>query len=98
RSKRDWSSDVCSSDLAILFSSKPSTPVKQRISQLGNPLWWGKIDFQSRLDREKLLLLPVLLLCLPGQTPGVGQHELDAVFLVDEIGRASCREGECIFA
>ena len=72
----DWSSDVCSSDLARKSALSELSP-KGRISlQAGEVFWEGCLSDLSAAG-QRWILLPTLL--------------ANDVFL-DEIGRASCRE------
>src|SRR5690625_8052426 len=75
---RDWSSDVCSSDLTGMYEvdgeyeithDKKGNEVRTKISNLGDDVG---IDFNHHLDGDR-----------KGQTE-----------IVNKIGRASCRERE----
>src|SRR5207253_8080541 len=74
---RDWSSDVCSSDLSFRFVDRPATMITPlRLDR--NQTRLGNFSFQgiARLKR--------------GAT--IDQATADAVRLIPKIGRASCRE------
>src|SRR5699024_11669188 len=82
RSKRDWSSDVCSSDLAILVDEKQTGwSTSDRSAHLAaanietRPIW--KPMHLQPVHSEKL-----------ARTLGVGE----SLFNRGQIGRASCRE------
>src|SRR5207249_8760979 len=85
RSKRDWSSDVCSSDLDrdSFFAQTLEQPEQQ------GGLFFGKgssrlvQDKNARLEGNDFGDVDKLLLC-QGQQTNAGAHV--------EIGRASCRE------
>src|SRR5207247_6543619 len=89
RSTRDWSSDVCSSDL----SGERIAPLRaQLIGNIFIPA--GK---RNRLESDRLNLVDVLRRELDDLTDGIvvdavddRHHQRD--FDADEIGRASCRE------
>src|SRR5207249_7590144 len=84
RSKRDWSSDVCSSDLGSLFGLQESNPVGTDVAYQGpssnygtssDPMIGGKIGGVNVFGGGLALYAP-------------GRKLVGAV----EIGRASCRE------
>src|SRR5207247_3359619 len=84
RSTRDWSSDVCSSDLKL----PAPQPAMER--QIQNAVDAGDGDYEIRLLRQKMALEPDNLevrLALAKRYESVGSPELAL-----EIGRASCRE------
>src|SRR5207249_8854502 len=84
RSKRDWSSDVCSSDLpseiVVLFNQAPHPQGLYSAVDTG-------MTFFS-LPSFILKFLPPSL-AKPGTGAGAGGGRLN---VYDEIGRASCRE------
>src|SRR5699024_11666407 len=89
RSKRDWSSDVCSSDLEALalFVIVILQAVLKRLE--GFPLGTVELFRDLHLDDHILVAAaaPVEVLdALPAQT------ELGAALRPFQIGRASCRE------
>src|SRR5699024_11439454 len=81
RSKRDWSSDVCSSDLDLItftlyiFDQNPDIRRKWQ-----ERLEYIMIDEFQDIDGLQYRLMKVLC----------GHHR--NLFVVGEIGRASCRE------
>src|SRR5207302_3761330 len=80
RFSRDWSSDVCSSDLArreSMTSVPDSSPQRTRRPP----------DRQSRDRRSAILLLCVLGVIHGGELAGAQEPSAP-----QEIGRASCRE------
>src|SRR3546814_4673838 len=78
----DWSSDVCSSDLALLDSPERALPVPQPL-QLG--LHAGADRIVGNVDRAE-----------PRGDPFVQRIVVEAEQGdVTEIGRASCRERVC---
>src|SRR5699024_11962465 len=86
RSKRDWSSDVCSSDLQTyeggisrLYMFDPLTEEKEWVANLPD----GVIDSLSWLNQDQL----IFTLKTPTK-PG----DVWCLTLSTEIGRASCRE------
>src|SRR5699024_12105051 len=93
RSKRDWSSDVCSSDL---------TRALERVGMVSgddrglNEIVVAELDIADRVDevpaREEVRDLPVSG-AVVGEVGGhgfIGDVEVDAV---QKVGRASGREG-----
>src|SRR5207249_6893754 len=96
RSKRDWSSDVCSSDLGAIRSSDdgktwspPGAPEDAAAEHVfktsGRHRWW--MLWITRLTRTPGI-------GESGNAFGVGINEIQP----SEIGRASCREGGWIWA
>src|SRR5699024_11987395 len=87
RSKRDWSSDVCSSDLPLIAA----------LIEADAPLG---ISDQFELRRLQLKVLHIKPLVhtarveekLMGGDSEEGASQLPDSRLVEEIGRASCRE------
>src|SRR5699024_11457109 len=91
RSKRDWSSDVCSSDLGR--SNENILAMARHVAELGVPLWIrhvlvpGLTDDEDGLRRTDAFIasLPTVqrVEVLPYHTLGLFKWQ---------IGRASCRE------
>src|SRR5699024_11922291 len=92
RSKRDWSSDVCSSDLKIFpHKSVTKKPAEVRMgSGKGAPEYWvavvkpGRVMFEiDGVSEEKAR-----------EAMRLASHKLPVKckFAIKEIGRASCRE------
>src|SRR5688500_4838323 len=89
RLQGDWSSDVCSSDLAVQLADRRRDQVKKFSGGM-----------QRRLNLVAALLhRPKLLLC-DEPTVGIDPQSRNAIFDFleklnrEEIGRASCRERE----
>src|SRR5699024_12020148 len=95
-SKRDWSSDVCSSDLGIgwlgvhLMDSGVAFSVSSMLSSIG-------------IVSRKVLVPLSFVICLAGEPTGSLMAALQKLHLPKaagigtavEIGRASCRERRC---
>src|SRR5690606_39902168 len=85
RFSRDWSSDVCSSDLA-------RNPAPMNIQEIRHPLIRHKLGLMRRNDistknfRELAQEIAALLTYEATKDMPVESH------VIDEIGRASCRE------
>src|SRR5699024_12724750 len=103
-SKRDWSSDVCSSDLHWLHYIFPQRPSPYTNLQNGvfpfcslqlpivRSLYSQLLlPFRQGLNRSDSLLLPMQQLNLPPLVINYYEHESQF-----QIGRASCRERESI--
>src|SRR5699024_11820270 len=91
RSKRDWSSDVCSSDLRGDLQVQSLLPPQL----IGGGLILATIGVEQHEFSPTLHDNPALFLVLPGDV--VHSHEL--IFLEEEeheIGRASCRDSKWI--
>src|SRR5206468_6856781 len=86
RSDRDWSSDVCSSDLAMKAPVNPRAMRRAFINGLFTELRvvWPVIS--------ALLLAMVVLGLVIGLLEGWSVSESLYFAFVSEIGRASCRE------
>src|SRR5699024_11696412 len=87
RSKRDWSSDVCSSDLENRQPQSSAWPQQSHYQPPALAPSSGQGPLQYLLDAEnghlpKQTLFPLL--------PVPYQHHF--LFLATKIGRASCRE------
>src|SRR3546814_16504320 len=80
----DWSSDVCSSDLAAAGSEQGGEAEHDEARARG-----GK-----RKERLRHQISP---LRLSAACPG-GRRWLSSLFTASEIGRASCRERVCKYA
>src|SRR5207249_6337080 len=89
RSKRDWSSDVCSSDLVeelpVLAHELPSLEVEQRIAVVERVVAFLATTLLPHTQAEQLILYPEADRLLGGR------HDGGAV-AHNQIGRASCRE------
>src|SRR5690606_40967268 len=90
RFSRDWSSDVCSSDLLAL-SSFLSSKRLDKILSVAKPGDYLFIEFGHNDQKEK------------GEKAGAYngytermRHFVKAFREAGEIGRASCREGQCV--
>src|SRR5699024_11375707 len=87
RSKRDWSSDVCSSDLAVaadpsLMSLSTWATILQMIGWLSVPVFaFLLVEGFQHTSSFKRYLLTMLGFAVVSEIP------------YDQIGRASCREG-----
>src|SRR5699024_12088722 len=90
RSKRDWSSDVCSSDLEL-----PGLPAGEKHGPQGLlPVLRQNIGLQVgkvRAELNQLLLLPGPKGFSGGEI-GDGLQQVGLALGVVQIGRASCRE------
>src|SRR3546814_5705900 len=83
----DWSSDVCSSDLpaAQRLHFSVTTTARAKNPRFGTPLKFHPgVGFESQLPVERLSQPPLAF----------AQRQLRHLVL-DEIGRASCRERVC---
>src|SRR5699024_12014434 len=87
RSKRDWSSDVCSSDLAsqtIMNWAKPFLGIASEITLINNAGMIGPIAQIGNLMQEHVQQAITLNVTAP--------ITLSNAFVAMKIGRASCRE------
>src|SRR5699024_11841421 len=85
RSKRDWSSDVCSSDLAMLVLGK--VPGSLALTNIAGNAMFGS------LSGSGIAAASAMGSVLNGPEKDAGYEE---EFSAAKIGRASCRErGEC---
>src|SRR5690625_1133439 len=83
---RDWSSDVCSSDLGGVGVGSDRPPDPQELPRTPGPARPSPV-----IDRAKTLLDQVLLQIPPPGGARRGQsRSIDQI--TEEIGRASCRE------
>src|SRR5699024_11375236 len=90
RSKRDWSSDVCSSDLT---ARKSNQSILKEISpgiSLEGMMLKLKLQYFGHLMRRVDSLEKTLML---GGIEGRRRRGQQRMRWLDEIGRASCREG-----
>src|SRR5207249_8038468 len=86
RSKRDWSSDVCSSDLFLFFNTGPANTILANVTHPS--------------IRASAFALNIFLIHAMGDAPSppmlggiAGRLGWNTAFgVVTEIGRASCRE------
>src|SRR5206468_6689633 len=88
RSDRDWSSDVCSSDLVNGVTSVPTKDGKEHL-----------IPLPQRADPNAITVVQLKLASRSGNrervsvaAPVVGAPVLLANWKLEQIGRASCRE------
>src|SRR5699024_12150726 len=83
RSKRDWSSDVCSSDLGHLFTgpAQEATDDQALWMRARGPVPGGQLLHRAVLAYacDQVMLEPIMR-----------RH---GIFWLTQIGRASCREG-----
>src|SRR5207249_6155269 len=85
RSKRDWSSDVCSSDLVVSLWLRTITPTGRPNQGLGTGNWWiepGLLYLEQLSPRWQLF----------GEARGQLHLTRESDFTGHKIGRASCRE------
>src|SRR5699024_11995166 len=91
RSKRDWSSDVCSSDL-MLANITREKQLRDAVMGYNDECRWGQIDLAGqRVEpsfREEFMLAHDKW----GDEIQIADSEI--VMVKVEIGRASCRERE----
>src|SRR5699024_12223749 len=86
RSKRDWSSDVCSSDLTLTAMAKTKGEARWGFEAT---IVAGVIADQG--PHRQPHLIHAMSMDRPGHNPAV--RALEAIrHLMGEIGRASCRE------
>src|SRR5690606_39790765 len=83
RFSRDWSSDVCSSDLAVMFGHKQMqvaiNAINELVAEAGKPKWtWAA----PAADANMVAALKA----------AIGDRLTQAFAVRDKIGRASCRE------
>src|SRR5690606_39337199 len=94
RFSRDWSSDVCSSDLAGAPVVMHSTTTKSKQRAYASPR--GPRALASRTDIVVFAAVAVLMLTLVGwggfATDSLATVTAEALEWLIEIGRASCRE------
>src|SRR3546814_10570150 len=89
----DWSSDVCSSDLPLVCLTAYSAPMAQLLDPhvdlllVGDSLGMVLYGFDSTL--------PVTLDMMIAHGGAVVRGSSHACVVVDQIGRASCRERVC---
>src|SRR5207249_8044076 len=91
RSKRDWSSDVCSSDLIVIRHSSSGSPYTLTKWVKGSVLNAG--DGTHEHPTQALLDLYTIRERL-GRFEGLRAAIIGDVMHSREIGRASCRERE----
>src|SRR5438067_5110286 len=84
RSKRDWSSDVCSSDLSAM--------------DLGSGPLLKAVLFVFGHGRRPYLFLAAHHLVIDGVSWRILLDDLDRAYQQTEIGRASCRERVGVWA
>src|SRR5699024_11583498 len=79
-SKRDWSSDVCSSDLSFYdYRTEKDAPIVNEFTKLGAEVIVGSHPL-SVLDGVDIIV----------KNPGISYDNI--ILSAAEIGRASCRE------
>src|SRR5699024_11599260 len=83
RSKRDWSSDVCSSDLGFLITTHLLESLERE----------GRIRFGAFYAKRARRILPASLL-VAALTVVAAWIWMSPLLLESEIGRASCRGGQ----
>src|SRR5699024_11578824 len=83
RSKRDWSSDVCSSDLCCPAGIKPHHLSCQ--DKLLSIITASFLKIIRRDSRQNNIILNI------PEFPIMGQPGIKAGWIIIEIGRASCR-------
>src|SRR5699024_11439917 len=88
RSKRDWSSDVCSSDLASIPLEESRARFTESIEILEKAFNEETFSYEGEYySVENVSIVPRPLQKPRILTGGVSQHNYEL-----EIGRASCRE------
>src|SRR5207249_7741376 len=87
RSKRDWSSDVCSSDLTRIPRVEGEFSYNQKSGKNNYMFWLGGL-WQSTSDSAS----GGQSISSIGGTAGIKAGMSDLSIVVSEIGRASCRE------
>src|SRR5690606_39881236 len=90
---RDWSSDVCSSDLEYIFFEGDSIP--HTAINLNEVLLLHKLKFDSSEDRKRYLILRrKTIKVYPYAKMAAERLESlnERMALIKKIGRASCRE------
>src|SRR5690606_39712029 len=93
RFSRDWSSDVCSSDLSV----GDKDLVKPTIEQLGGTLDMWRVNMKPGRPVALAHARNKPIVCLPGNpVSAFVVYALLVSPLVRKIGRASCRERECV--
>src|SRR5690606_39506387 len=93
RFSRDWSSDVCSSDLFQGFNLISTLSALENVMLAGQ--YAGLSGREARARAEKILIdlgLKERMRHRPSELSG-GQAQRVAIARALEIGRASCREG-----
>src|SRR5699024_11973704 len=89
RSKRDWSSDVCSSDLAALLEHREALGAGAHFRFDGaEPQCFASVVLERSADREE----PSVVREGARRAAEVGDRSVSARDEEFEIGRASCRE------
>src|SRR5699024_11671440 len=90
-SKRDWSSDVCSSDLHQAIISEVLFNDVQDVLDGRGRKYRTKIDTAGEFPMRGFLLCPQCNRLLTG-SKSKGRNRYYAYYHCVEIGRASCRE------
>src|SRR3546814_13403963 len=93
---RDWSSDVCSSDLGIRLGERPTLHViPGHADDVARPRQWGagphRMDRRPAGPRQDAFDLLAVL----GETSNALGHQIFRPHMLKKIGRASCRERVC---
>src|SRR5699024_11642144 len=94
RSRRDWSSDVCSSDLSLAYLNRHTGALLEQITPEHNQMSVrhlamhddGTVMIGIQFQGEKHINVPLVL------THKRGESDFKAL----KIGRASCRERELL--
>src|SRR5699024_11812640 len=88
RSKRDWSSDVCSSDLEKMYEQCVDAVIILGGSMDGIVIDEKAISIMNYIAET----VPVVVM---GRSQGIPCYEvrIDEAGAMEKIGRASCREG-----
>src|SRR5207249_6092644 len=89
RSKRDWSSDVCSSDLGIDIQCTPRGGVR-KIDRI-HP-GQSAVNGSTELSASIIISIGAPGLVLKSMSRAVGVVDDKPLFVATKIGRASCRE------
>src|SRR5699024_11314830 len=89
RSKRDWSSDVCSSDL---LTDKEGKEKQYQVLAVGKLPYAAEMQMYSSIEMNMILPEEEFLSLIGDQQPMKTMFNVDKSHIEDKIGRASCRE------